>query len=142
MNSIGKQEITAMIRAEEIWKSRHPEPSMHPWPFQAAIDLLVAREFVVKDDSITVSRKRQVWRDGQSFYHFYYVWTFKGKKACFRSAYTTPMSGAEDIHVGRTRHRIVCECDCYYKKVWVQTGAFRCVCMACGGKGHGLHDLK
>lgn len=130
------------MRDEQEWKSRNPEPVLQNWPFQDAITLLITSGFVHEGEDTTQAWKLQSWRDGKAFYHPYYVWTPEGKDACFRSAYTTPMSWAGDIHAERTRHCIACGRDCYRKKVWAHDGAFRCVCMTCGATGHRLSDLK
>lgn len=108
-----------------------------PWPYQKTLDLLVTSGFAEINVGSTYS-----WWDKTSTNRIVYSFTPEGKEACFRNRYATPMSWAEDIQKG-ARHCVVCGRDLYRKKVWAQIqDKPRCVCMSCGGKGHGLQDLK
>ena len=116
-------------------------PILKDWDFQKELDLLVASGFAVVNEARTDLWRRGALADGKATYHRCYSWTPEGRIACFRSRNTTPMAWAEDIHFERSRHCVVCGRDCYYKKVWAHDGPFRCVCLYCSGKGHGLQDL-
>jgi hypothetical protein len=107
-----------------------------PWPFQDILDKLVASGFASIDEYATYN-----WWGRLPTKHISYAFTPEGKEACFRNRYSTPMAWAEDIQNG-TRHCVVCLRDCYRKKVWAHNGKMRCICMACGAKGHGLQDLR
>lgn len=141
MNEIARQMIEDALNEERDWKARNPEPKMDVYPFEKELELLLASGFIVKDEPTTELWKRGQWMQGRLVYHQCYTWTPEGKRACFRSQHSTPMAWAADIHFENTRHCVVCGRDCYRQKVWASDGRFRCVCMVCGGKGHGLQDL-
>lgn len=108
-----------------------------PWPYQDIIDVLVESGFARIDPDSTYN-----WWGKVPTNHISYAFTAEGKEACFRNKYTTPMAWAEDIQKG-ARHCVVCMRDCYRTKVWAQVkGRSGVVCISCGAKGHGLHDLS
>ena len=118
------------------------QPALTDWEFQKELDILVKSGFAVYDEQWTeMVWKRGAIQDKKPTYHRYYKWTPEGRVACFRYQHTTPMAWAEQWHLNHLRHCVVCGKDCYKKKVWAQDYEFRCVCVACGAKGHGLKDI-
>lgn len=140
------------MRAEAVERDREvaaikaatPEPILEDWPFQQWLDLFVKSGFAIVDEYATERWKHVQWLSNPPHPRHYkrmYKWTPQGKEACFRNMYSTPMAWAEDIRNG-ARHCVVCGRDCFYMKVSARSGKSRCVCMACGAKGHGLQDLQ
>ena len=140
MNNEARSMIEQMER-EEAQLTTYPQPVLEDWDCQKAIDILVASGFAVFREDRTDLWRRDALQRGKPTYYRCYYWTLEGREACWRYQYSTPMAWAIEMYYKRQRHCVVCGRDCYRKKVWASDGTFRCVCMVCGGKGHGLQDL-
>jgi hypothetical protein len=133
--------VQHFMEAFSSYYSEHEQPTLIDWDWQKEIDLLVSSGFAVFREDRTDLWRRDALQHGKPTYHRCYYWTPEGREACFRYQHSTPMAWAIEMYYKRARHCVVCGRDCYHKKVWAHSGAFLCVCMACGAKGHGLADL-